>query len=103
MNNKYYLFLHKDLFEEENMICISLNDQEFWVLRESNEPDFYYTKNFIHNFYEMGINRYQITPSAFYKIRSLSKRQKSFINKYRNPINLFNMWGVLDEIGEHFI
>lgn len=106
---KYYLYLHNNLFEKENMICISLNDQEFWILRENDEPDFYYTKESlrfgmdISKSNDFGINKYQITPSAFFGIRNLSKKQKNLINKYKNPIDLFRMWGVLDEIGEHFI
>lgn len=107
MQNNYYLYLPKNFFEEENMICISLNDQEFWILRESKEPDFYYTRESIGftyiNHYNFGYNGYHITPSAFFKIKSLSKKQKHNINKYGHPIELFKSWGVLDEVIEHFI
>ena len=107
MQDNYYLYLHNNFFEEENMICISLNDQEFWILREAEEPDFYYTRESLRfgntNSYNFRINSYQITPSAFFKIKSLSKKQKHNINKYGHPIELFKSWGILSEVEEHFI
>jgi hypothetical protein len=101
---KYFVCFERDYFKTIKMFFIGMKDSErnrdhFWLLTEDDPLNWLPIDEDVVDI----TNKIQINSELFYKIKNLSKKERSLITKFDTHIELFQKWGLLEDIEEYLI